>query len=281
MQRHAAIGVGVGILTAYALVSAAWGPLAIPLAFCSVYQDLVSDRQGLPLVPAALAPFDEQIALELPVHTSELVTTVSPTWAEDAAGYGPAFLLNGLTDSGYWYQTGITFDWKEANGHVNGPAFTYAVFGPGDVPVVAELVRVQTFSNDAIQLALRIQFGQVFLSMTDERTCAVEVATYPADGARSFVGSPTVTNPSGFFSGLLTEWWHTRFYEGPGGTAVYSIPATSADQVTAGIDEAVPPGYSGPPFTASASFDLGISTPQTLHYHNASAVLDRAGFETG
>jgi hypothetical protein len=37
------------------------------------------------------------------------VTAVAQTDA--SSGYGPAYLLNGLTDKGYWYQVGLAWNW--------------------------------------------------------------------------------------------------------------------------------------------------------------------------
>ena len=42
---------------------------------------------------------------------------------------GPAYLLNGLTSAGYWYQVGLSWNWAELNGGYDaGFHFNYNVF---------------------------------------------------------------------------------------------------------------------------------------------------------
>src|SRR5439155_24584854 len=47
----------------------------------------------------------------------------------DNNGYGPAYLLNGLGSTGYWYQIGLSYDWPYVAGGYNpGFAMIYEVF---------------------------------------------------------------------------------------------------------------------------------------------------------
>src|SRR5579864_7433622 len=74
---------------------------------------------------------DEQLALAETAASSGLAFNISATVQADANGYGPAYLVNGLTDQGDWFQAGIAYDWMCGNGYAAGFSFVYEVWAPG------------------------------------------------------------------------------------------------------------------------------------------------------
>lgn len=274
------IGLTVGVLTAIALTSAAWGPLYLPTVICRGYEEILSDFQGLDVEKAPPVGYDEQDTLTEVINTTSLQTTVRPTQSSDADGYGPAYLLNGLTNRGYWYQTGVSFSWGRGDGHVSGPTFLYEVFGISGYSIAQGMERVQIASDDNVQLSLALVDGNVVMGLSDSRTCTVIDAQYSAFGATNF-GNNSTGAMKGFYNGLLTEWWHAGPYRGPTGHAVYTIPHFATSAATISIGELVPNSNPNATFECNLIVNLAAIAPQLLPCENATAEVDDGTFATG
>ena len=69
--------------------------------------------------------------------------------------------------------------------------------------------------GDTILLTLSFANGNVVMEGTDQNTGAQAQKTYSAVGATSFIGNLSATaNSNGFFTGLMTEWYHSSPYYG-------------------------------------------------------------------
>jgi len=83
--------------------------------------------------PAYAYPYDEQVGVTFTQDFHSLafnVTAIAYTDLQwDPSGVGPAYLVNGLTNLGYWYQVGLSYNWPHQYGEVN-PGFnmSYEVF---------------------------------------------------------------------------------------------------------------------------------------------------------
>ncbi|HYB07168.1 MAG TPA: hypothetical protein VEB87_03315 [Nitrososphaerales archaeon] len=161
----------------------------------------------------------------------------------DANGYGPAYLVNGLSNTGYWYQVGINWDWPlQKGGYVPGFGFVSEVWGTGGLTSSSASTPFSgtVNPNDTVELRLSFNGDAVVASARDLNTGASASASYPAYGATSFVGSQAQQSPSatrGYFTGLMTEWYHASpNYTGPEQEVTYSgaTPITSA---TLGVTE--------------------------------------------
>src|SRR5712692_4713105 len=73
-----------------------------------------------------LYPYDRQVGLTLTENFTTLAFNVSAVTQVGPEGLGPAYLLNGLSDSGYWYQVGLSWDWEASTGF----RMNYEVFAP-------------------------------------------------------------------------------------------------------------------------------------------------------
>ena len=83
-------------------------------------------------VAAAVEPsYDEQIGMTFTQDFTTLTYNVTALAQADADGYGPAYILNGLSSAGYWYQVGISYHWPSSGGTYNPNfGFSYQVYGP-------------------------------------------------------------------------------------------------------------------------------------------------------
>ncbi|MEM4093255.1 MAG: hypothetical protein QW837_09485, partial [Conexivisphaerales archaeon] len=65
------------------------------------------------------ANWDEQLGESFTQSFTSMAFNVTAIAQESSYGYGPAYLLNGLSNTGYWYQVGLSYDWPHANGGYN------------------------------------------------------------------------------------------------------------------------------------------------------------------
>jgi len=191
-------------------------------------------------MPSCLAPssssdppnYDEQLGISFTQNFTSLAYKVMAVEQSDVDGYGPAYLLNGLTDTGYWYQVGLSFNWpyNSSKGYSSGFNFNYEVFAPSGYSIFpANGGGLTSFSGpihqgDAVLLNLYFSTsGQVVMLAKDQNTGAQADETYSAEGATIFVGTPSETaNSQGFFTGLMTEWYHSDPYYGSEQKVVYA-----------------------------------------------------------
>lgn len=174
--------------------------------------------------------YDEQFGLTFTGSFTSLAYDVNATAQFDPSGTGPAYLLNGLTNQGYWYQVGLSYNWPTGTGLVNnGFMINYNVFGPdgsilwpsngagGVIPLNGPVN-----PGDHVRLELYFSNGNVVMYGYDLNTSASASTTYNAEGATEFVGSPSSSvSSSGFFTGLMTEWYHVEPWYGGGFLASY------------------------------------------------------------
>jgi hypothetical protein len=168
-------------------------------------------------------PYDEQIGETFTQNSSSLSYNVTAVAQEDQNGYGPAYLLNGLTSADYWYQIGLSYNWAETNGgydsgfHANYNVFdsstnvVYPTSGYGGVDGLSGMVN----PGDTVELSLRFLGGNVLMSVHDLNTGASAQESYNAEGSAEFVGlAAGPSNSNGYFTGLMTEQYHSSPYYG-------------------------------------------------------------------
>lgn len=132
-------------------------------------------------------------------------------------GYGPAYLLNGLTNNGYWYQIGLVYNFNYTDNknmhNYSGFRFIYELWdsstgkplniGCGNQACVKNFLGVVN-NNDTILLNMSIVGDNVILSAYDTNTTArSNPINISAQSARYFTFKPI---DSKYFSGLMTEW---------------------------------------------------------------------------
>jgi len=168
--------------------------------------------------------WDEQVALTFTQSFLSMAWNVTAVPQNDSYGYGPAYLLNGLTDKGWWYQVGVSFDWPySTGGFAAGFNMNYEVFSPNGSSVFpASGGGLIPFSGavypyDTIELTLSFSGSRVIMSAYDWGTGARASVSYAAFGSL-FVGSDlggyAAANSNGFFTGLMTEEYHVDQYTG-------------------------------------------------------------------
>ncbi len=167
----------------------------------------------------ALFPsYDEQEFVSFDQNFSSLYFEVRAVEQQDTSGFGPMYLLNGLTNNGYWYQVGISyhrpFGINNQSYYFNGWVFTcevwnYAGYSIFQVTGGSPTVRMNIRNGDWVDLDLYFLLnGSIDMKVVDPSTGASEAIPYPSFGASFFTGTEKVTSKAGYWTGLMTECYH-------------------------------------------------------------------------
>lgn len=251
------------------------------------YNSLCHNPTGNYQAGFASAPpvvWDEQATLAMSVNTTGLFSNVTVSAPEDANGYGPAFLLNGATNAGYWYQVGITFDWGRgpASGYSPGFDLVTAVFAPTNPfsPKYEYVAPLNLQSGDRVRLGLAFERGCIQMSWVLPGG-STETATYSSYSATDFDNGSPVILDSGFQTSLMTEWWHVNPYFGPTAAATYTLPKLAGSYVGMQVEERIPSAGGAQLFSNATQARLGCGCTTVLEFENVTESVSWGGFTTG
>ncbi|MGI0079840.1 MAG: hypothetical protein ACRECH_09460, partial [Nitrososphaerales archaeon] len=195
---------------------------------------------------AGAVNYDEQIGETFTQSFTSMAYNVTAMAQVDSDGYGPAYLLNGLSDVGYWYQVGLAYDW---DGTASGFVLAYEVFNStgGSIFPTNGGGGVASFSgavNQGDTVLLNLYFGtgsyagEVVMYAYDWNTNAYAYETYSTESASNFVGNAnSISNANGFFTGLMTEQYHSAPYYGNEQFVSYSDQYFALSSAWLWIDE--------------------------------------------
>jgi len=227
------------------------------------------------------AVWDEQLGMSFTQDFASLSYNVTAVEQADVDGYGPAYLLNGLSDSGYWYQVGLSWDWPNVGGgYASGFNLNYEVFnsigssifppsGGGGLDNFVGTVN----AGDTILLSLNFSGGNVIMYGYDFNTGASAQESYSAVGASRFVGTPYSPDNSGFFTGLMTEWYHASEYFGDEASVLYSDPTVALSSAWMWMGEFDPDNGTSL-FHATTPSPVYYSNSTQLHYLSSNGATE-------
>ena len=274
--------------------SAPVGPALVPTRACSC-APLASggaSRFGI-RGPPIYHNYDEQVGVTFTQSFTSIEYNVTAMPQTDPGlGTGPAYLVNGLSDTGYWYQVGVSWDWAPGDTPGTGLAMSYEVFnahGSSVYPTDGQggLASFSGPVNPGDVVTLDLYFsgssGTVVMKAYDTSTGASASATYPASGGSYFVGLPdSVSNPNGFFTGLMTEWYHGLPYFANEAAAVYSDSGVGPASAWMWMDEFNASDYT-PIFASNttAPVRLGSTAFQGFSYNGTTEYADASELVTG
>jgi hypothetical protein len=166
--------------------------------------------------------FDEQLSLTFTENSSTLSVNVTAPAQSD--GYGVAYLLNGLSDKGYWYQVGVSWQWFGFQGF----AAIFDVWDPNGSTVSAfqggaALIGLNSNDFDTFELSIRFLNDSVIMSVVDLNTSSQASLKERTFGANTFIGDTLSPLYHGYFSGLMTEMYHNKPYYGSEVPAYYTM----------------------------------------------------------
>jgi hypothetical protein len=271
-------GVAVGVLVTVSGTGiwTLWDPAAAS-SFCSLGLSL----QGANPTPAPSPIYDEQAILFDPIAGSSVGATATVSPDTDAQGYGAAFLVNAESETGYWYQVGVAYNWGWGSGYLPGYAFVYSVYAPGTPsgsPTSICLEKAPISGDATIGLSITLQGGTVLVSFSEPGTGTIDAAVFSSYGASGFLGTEQGSH-SGFFTGWMTEWRHAEAYYGPSANASYEV-APGQSTAYFGIGE-YQPANGQVLFGQTSTQPLDCGCTQSFTYEGVTETATTSTFTTG
>jgi hypothetical protein len=217
---------------------------------------------------------------------NSLGVNVTGVEQSDGNGYGPSYLLNGVTNDGYWYQVGLSWNWPVASGkgYFPGWSFAHEVFTPAGS---TNPPRFQSFSGtvndgDVVLLSLYFSGSDVVMSAYDYDTGARGSQSTVRNPGSSYFQSFYSLGNMAFFTGLMTEWYHADSSETGMSQVAYSV---NGNPVTSGrvcVDERLAHDFTSPSVYSRCSDELSLdSRLQPFSFHGLKAYASAAEFVTG
>jgi len=251
------------------------------------------------LVPAATRFYDEARSLlrnltclspafctnsTFPTTTGKLSFNLTAVPQTDSSSFGPAYLLNGLSDSGYWYQVGLAYNWPLASGtsYVSGFHFIWEVFYPNGSTNNPVLSRVPDRVNqgDTVRLSLSFSGSNVVMDTLDYNTGASSSHSYTAGGGSIFKGSSS-SRATRTPTSLMTEWYHASASEPSMKQVTYSEQAVPISSGWICIGEYAPSSPNSSVFGQCSSEMLLGTQLQQYSYRGLTAYANQNTFQTG
>ncbi|MHB2035513.1 MAG: InlB B-repeat-containing protein [Nitrososphaerales archaeon] len=204
-----------------------------------------AELSGDATTSTASVAYDEQIGITFTQSFASISYNVTAVAQQDVNGYGPAYLLNGLTNLGYWYQIGLSWDWPQLSGGYDaGFHMNYNVFDSTGVVVLPASGTGGSMNlsgtvnqGDSVGLSLSFSNGNVLMNVIDWNTSATAQVTYSSEGATQFIGLSAPSDSQGFFTGLMTEQYHSSPYTGNEQKVTYSDSTFGLSSGILWIDE--------------------------------------------
>jgi hypothetical protein len=256
-----------------------------------------------PLAPVYhYLPYDEQVGVTFAQNFTSLSVNVTAVEQKDpTTGIGPAYLLNGLTNSDYWYQVGLSYDWPMPDGTpLPGFNMSYEVFEPQSLcnpfigcncegsifPMNCGIGTANLIVNpgDIVQLSLSFSTGNVTMRAEDWNTTSSASASFTAEGGTLFMGLPNlVATNNGFFTGLMTEQYYATPYYGAGQPVIYRQTGENVSAAMMWTDE-FDTYTSQPVFSNQTPSSVSFANTTLLQYfssHGTGEAADANELVTG
>lgn len=186
------------------------------------------------------------------LRTRELSVDVTAEPSEDEDGYGPAQVLAAHTDTGYWFEVMLTYNWasgwkEDPNGkryylHYRGHSVQFHVWSSSgethwyDETHLLGGERVEIRDGERINLAMQIQGDEVVLGVYGRKKYEIR---YPSYRSKFFVGTSVkrmedgnvALHERGYFTGIALERYHTRYTWGGKKDHQYAFKLLVPDEI--------------------------------------------------
>ena len=237
-------------------------------------------------MPGASPSMDEQRIISFNGDYTALSFNLTAVPYQNSEGYGSSYLLNGYSESGYWYQVGISYHWPSSINNTSyrtyGFSGSYEAFAPNGSSVFpsnggAGTLNVKVNPNDPINLYLAfLNNSSVEFLITDFKTNSSAVEYYSSFGATYFATAGALDTSEGFFTGLMTETYYSSAYYGNQSAVTYSPYGGSISQVWIGTDEYNTSGSNHAPLFFNSTPLINLAQYQNGYDYSYEGVIIEA-----
>lgn len=238
--------------------------------------------------------YDEQLIVAFDENFTALSYNITAVAQTTASGYGPAYLLNGVSNLGYWYQVGISYRWHSEFNGVNyrdaGFSGIYEAFAPNGTSIFPAgggggSLNLKINPRDQVNLYLAfLSNGTVEFMITDFNTKSTAATYFSSFGATSFSALSGPDPNADFFTGVMTEEYHVHPYYGNESAATYAAYGPAVSGVVIALDEYNTSGTSKAMlfFNSTPLIDLSAyPSGYTYTYEGATIIATPDSFTTG
>ncbi len=161
--------------------------------------------------------FDLQGFLASDNATPALIYNVAAVEQTPDCPYGVAYLLNGVTTDGYWFQDGLAWNWRD--GGEGRFTLIYDVFNSvgavidpaGGGAGFAEF-GTSVHPGDMVRIVLAVANGSVEMNAFDESTKSIASHNPPGTTSPGWIGAFLYATQAGtIFTGLMTECYRAAY----------------------------------------------------------------------
>jgi hypothetical protein len=185
------------------------------------------------LASARASPnFDEQIGVTFTtVSTQTMAYNVTAIAQNTSEGFGPVYLLQGVSPQNYWYQIGLAYDWPANTSTGTNPGFfaMFSVWNPNRTTIYpsspgSAILNLSgpIYNGDKVLLEMSFKNGKIYFYVRDWNTNATATVALDSLGQTSFSSTLYSNNYAGTFTGLMTEWYHVNPNYKQEGNVTYS-----------------------------------------------------------
>jgi len=179
--------------------------------------------------------WDQRIGESFAENYTDLLYNVTAIPQIDSNGCGPSYTVDGLSDMGYWYKLALSYSLcNDSYFHSPGFSVNYQVYGPSGSAIypasgsyISMPLNGSINAGDEVLLNMYVIGSNVVMVAKDWNTGSGGYVLLDGYGANSFVGTHSPFSPHGFFTGLMTEWYHLNQYNSTEQNVTYS-PLCSA-----------------------------------------------------
>ena len=146
-------------------------------------------------------------------NTNQISVTFQAV-AQPSNSTAPAYLLNGYTNAGNWYQIGISNIWGGNFSRFDffvqfwTAAQLNMIGDPGPLNPYTLVFNLPIMSNDLVNMSMSINGSNITTTMYDKNSSSVAVVyKYPVNGTY-FIGKQSNYDGNGAFTGVMTEWYN-------------------------------------------------------------------------
>ena len=193
---------------------------AIDKAYCIAVDGLTNKK----LLPAFAFDYQNFTVYKKDTKILDYMVVIGKN-VMNTKNYGPAIMINGLTNTGEWYQFGISYKFPESISCMGKKYYFGSKYG-----AFLEIWNKQGKSifdkyykfkdamlkNDVLEIQMRINDGSITMNLDDithGQTLKLKVAN---ETATEFVGVKGFSNENGFMTGLMTEKYSMKGSPAPG-----------------------------------------------------------------